>query len=168
MATANEIYGWYKDYFDKNDLHYEEDTENSVIKIEMPLDGKLQKTNTFLQCRKNHVIVKAFVMLNAEEEVRQNVAEFLIRANYGLTYGSFEFDLSDGEVSFKLTLDCEDRSSLSDDLLAKTFLLPLNMLERYGDGLLAVMFGTKTPEEAIDDAESEYCDCGHDHDEDDD
>jgi len=169
MATANETYGWYKDFFDKKGIHYDEDVENNNIRVEMPIDGKLQKTNMFLLCRDTHIIVKAFVMLNADEDVRQNVAEYIVRANYGLTYGNFELDLSDGEVSYKLTLDCEDRSSLSDDVLLKTFTVPQMMLGKYGDGLLAVMFKVKSPEEAIDDIEGEVesgCCCGHDHDDD--
>ncbi|MCL2662005.1 MAG: YbjN domain-containing protein [Oscillospiraceae bacterium] len=167
MAAANEIYGWYKDFFDRNELNYDEDAESNNIKIVMPLDGKLQKTNMMVRCLDSFVSVKAYAPLNADEGVRHNVAEYLARANYGMAFGNFELDVRDGEVSFKLTLDCEDRSSLSDDLIGKTFVLPQNMLEKYGDGLLAVMFGMKSPEEAIDEAEDESCGCGgHDHDDD--
>ena len=155
MVVANEIYGWYKDFFDRNDIHYDEDTENNIITVLMPLDGKLQKTNMMIRCIDNCASVKACAPLNADENVRQDVAEYIARANYGMVFGNFELDMSDGEVAFKLTLDCEDRSSLSDDLLGKTFILPQNMLEKYGDGLLAVMFEMKSPEVAIDEIEGE-------------
>jgi hypothetical protein len=168
MATAKDIYGWYKDFFDRKELHYDEDAESNIIKIVMPLDGKLQKTNMMVRCFDDWSSVKAYAPLNADEGVRQDVAEYLTRANYGMAFGNFELDIRDGEISFKLTLDCEDRSSLSDDLLGKVFSLPQLMLEKYGDGLLAVMFGMKSPEEAIDEAESESgCCCGHDHDDED-
>ena len=123
-------------------------------------------------CSDDYVSTRAFIMLNADEDVRQNVSEYLVRANYGLKYGYFDMDASDGEISFKITLDCEDRTSLSDDLLQKIFIIPQIMLEKYGDGLLAVMFGAKSPEEAIYEAEVEddedegCCCCDHDHEED--
>ena len=155
MATANEIYGWYKDFFDRRDLHYDEDVERNNIKIVMPLDGKLQKTNMVVRCLDDCVSIKAYAPLNADEEVRQNAAEYLARANYGMIFGNFELDVRDGEISFKLTLDCEDRPSLPDNLIEKSFVLPQSMLEKYGDGLLAVMFKMKSPEEAINEIEGE-------------
>jgi hypothetical protein len=163
MASAKEIYGRYKDFLDKMELHYSEAEEDNIIRITMPLDGKLQKTNMMISCRDDYVSTRAFSPLNADEPVRQNVAEFLARANYGMSYGHFEMDLRDGEVSFKLVLDCEERTSLSDDLLKKIFIIPKVTLDRYGDGLLAVMFGMKSPEEAVHDVEGEdHSSCDHD------
>ena len=172
MATAKEIHGWYKDFLDRNGVRYNEDEEDNIIRIVMPIEGKLQKTNMMVQCSDTHISTRAFIPLNADGEVRLNMSEYLVRANYGLTYGNFEMDARDGEIAFKLTLDCEDRTSLSDDLLQKIFVIPQLMIEKYGDGLLAVMFGAKSPEDAINDAEGDAesdaddengCCCGHDH-----
>jgi len=159
MATAKEIYGSYKDFLDRLEIHYNEDDEDNVIKIQMPVRGKLQKIDMMVVCSDDYVSTRAFILLNADEEARQNVSEYLVRANYGLKHGYFDMDASDGEISFKISLDCEDRTSLSDDLLQKTFVIPQIMLEKYGDGLLAVMFGAKSPEEAINEAEDEDEDC---------
>jgi len=164
ITTATEIYGWYKDFFDSNELHYTEE-ENDIITIQMPLECKLQKTLMLIACMDNHVCIKALSPLNAYEASRANVLEYLMRANFGMIDGSFEMDMSDGEISFKMTFICEDRTSLSEQLTAMTFMLPQVMLMRYGNGLIDVMFGAKTPEEAIAGIEDERdCSCGCDND----
>jgi hypothetical protein len=164
MATATEIYGWFKDFFDSNDLCYTEE-ENDIITIQMPIKCKLRNTFLLLACIDDHVCVKALAPLKADEASRANVLEYLMRANYGMLDGCFEMDMSDGEITFRVSLTCEDRTSLSEELIAKTFMLPQFMLIRYGDGLIDVLFGVKTPEEAIVDIEGEH-DCSSDSDSD--
>ena len=41
------------------------------------------------------------------EEGRAAAMEFLTRANFGLRIGHFEFDLDDGEVRYKTSIDVE-------------------------------------------------------------
>ena len=169
-ATAIETYGWYKDYFDRMKIPYIEETESNIIWVVLPIDNKMQKIKMAVLCRDNYISVNAFVPYNADEEVRQNVADYIARASHSMVHGNFKLNLKNGEVFFKLTLNCEERSSLSDGLLGRTFTLPHMVLEKYGDGLLAVMFGLKSPEEAIDfaeyvDDEDEGC-CCFDHDDD--
>jgi len=155
MATAAEILEWVKDFFDKGKLRYELQEERCTIKFVMPIDGKLKQTNIFINCRDDSFSVNAYVVLNAEEDARQRVSEYLMRANYGLRFGCFDMDFSDGEIRYSLTLDCEDRESLSESLIRKTIYVPVMMLERYGKGLIAVMYGIATPEEAVKKMEEE-------------
>jgi len=154
MATASQIFGWVKRFLDQMELVYEPVDENS-IKIIMPLDGKLKNTTAFFNCRDDSYTVNAYIALSADEDCRQKVAEYITRANYGLRFGCFEMDFNDGEIRYRLTLDCEDRTGLSDDLVRSTLVIPMRMLERYGDGLVAVMYGIMTPEEALNEAEKE-------------
>lgn len=42
----------------------------------------------------------------APEPKRPQVAEAIARANYGLTLGCFELDMSDGEIDFRVALPC--------------------------------------------------------------
>jgi len=166
MATATEIYGWFKDFLDREEYNYEPDDKNNTIRTGMSLDGKLNVTNIRIVCDDDHVLVLAYIEPDADEKSRANVLEYLTRVNHSLRNGGFAMDLNDGEICFKQYLNCMDRTSLSDDLIGLTIAAPCYMYEYYGDGLLAVMFGMKSPKEAFfeiteDEYESCSCGCGH-------
>jgi len=166
MATATEIYGWFKDYLDRNEYSYKPDDENNTIKTGMSLDGKLNSTNILIVCNDDHALVNAYIKPDADEKSRASVMEYITRVNYNLKNGGFYLDLDDGEICFRLYLNCMDRTSLSDDLIGLMIATPCYLYEYYGDGLLAVMFGMKSPEEVLHEImESEYdsCSCGCDH-----
>lgn len=58
-------------------------------------DVSLDKDHCVLYLKREHSI---------QEEYRSRIAEYLTYANYGLVLGNFEFDLSDGEVRYKVSL----------------------------------------------------------------
>jgi len=77
------------------------------------------------------------------------VSEFITRANYGLSIGNFELDFSDGEIRFKTSLDItEDGFGLATiERLVYTNVL---MMDRYLPGLMVVLSGQTSPQEAIE------------------
>ena len=155
MATATEILAWVKDVFDQKELGYELLEDKNTLKIHLPLKSKLKNFTAYFNCRERSYTVNAYIPLGVDEDSRQKIAEYITRANYGLRFGNFELDFSDGEIRYRLTVDCEDRSSLSESLVMRSIFIPMTMFDRYGDGLVAVMFGIKSPEEAINDAEKD-------------
>ena len=155
MATATEILAWVKDVFDQKELNYKLLEDNNTLKTQFPLKSKLKNFTAFFNCRDRSYTVNAYISLSADEESRQRIAEYITRANYGLRFGNFELDYSDGEIRYRLTVDCEDRDGLSEGLVMRSIIIPMTMFDRYGDGLVAVLFNVKTPEEAINDAEKD-------------
>lgn len=92
--------------------------------------------------------------VKAPEEVRAAVAEYITRANYGLRIGNFEMDYSDGEVRYKSSLDFEDET-LTPALIKNTIYPAVQTMDFYLPGLLGVMYGNKTPVEAVQETEGE-------------
>lgn len=90
--------------------------------------------------------------VKAPEAVRSLIAEFITRANYGLRIGNFELDYSDGEVRFKSSLDFEG-AELTAPLIRNTVYTAVQTMDLYLTGLLSVMYGNKTPVEAIEEIE---------------
>jgi hypothetical protein len=81
-------------------------------------------------------------------ERREAAMEFLTRANFGLRLGHFEFDLDDGEVRYKTSIDVEgDR--LTPVLVERLVRPNLSTMDRYLPGLLRVAFGATAPAEEI-------------------
>jgi hypothetical protein len=82
------------------------------------------------------------------EDKRQAIAEFLTRANYGMTIGNFEFDFDDGEIRYKTSIDVEgDRLSLA--LIKRLVYANVMTLDEYLPGIQAVIETDISPEEAI-------------------
>ncbi|MGC9521979.1 MAG: YbjN domain-containing protein [Anaerolineae bacterium] len=90
--------------------------------------------------------------VKAPEEVRADVAEYITRANFGLRIGNFELDYRDGEVRYKSSLDFEGET-LTPGLIKHAIYPAVHTMDFYLPGLLAVMYGNKTPAEAITDIE---------------
>ena len=83
------------------------------------------------------------------------VAEFLLRANYGLKVGGFDFDFDDGEISYRISIYCGDEEFVPPTYEQIDFavIIGLMMIEKYGDALVKVMFGLVEPEDAIESVE---------------
>jgi hypothetical protein len=90
--------------------------------------------------------------LRVPEMARPQVAEFITRANYGLRIGNFEMDYEDGEVRYKSSLDFEGEE-LTPNWIRSTVYPAVQTMDRYMPGILAVVFGGKTPVEAISEVE---------------
>jgi hypothetical protein len=88
------------------------------------------------------------------EDRRMIVAEYLMRANYGLSIGNFEMDFDDGEVRFRTGIDVEN-DELSPALLKSLIYSNWVTMDRYLRGLQAVMADELSPVDAIEQAEAE-------------
>ncbi len=94
----------------------------------------------------------AVAPVKVPEELRVAAAEFITRANYGLRIGNMEMDFRDGEVRYKSSLDFEGEE-LTPQLIKLTILPAVQTLDRYLPGLMSVIYGGKTPAEAVAEVE---------------
>jgi hypothetical protein len=92
--------------------------------------------------------------VRAPAHMRLPVAEYITRANYGLRIGNFEMDFEDGEVRYKSSLDFEG-VGLTPGLIRNTIYPAVQTMDRYLPGILSVIFGGKSAEEAIASIETE-------------
>jgi hypothetical protein len=96
----------------------------------------------------------AIAPVKAPEGLRQAVAEYITRANYGLRIGNFEMDYSDGEVRYKSSVDFEN-VTLNDDLIRNAIYPAVHTMDRYLPGLMSVIYGSTSPAQAIAEVEGE-------------
>ncbi|MBW4501599.1 MAG: YbjN domain-containing protein [Scytonema hyalinum WJT4-NPBG1] len=86
--------------------------------------------------------------VNAPEDKRLAIAEYLTRANYGIVIGNFELDFADGEISYKTSIDVEgDR--LSSALIKRVVYANVTMMDEYLPGIMSVIYGDVLPKDAI-------------------
>ncbi len=90
--------------------------------------------------------------VKAPEGMRAQVVEYLTRANFGLRIGNFELDYDDGEVRYKSSLDFEGET-LTPGLIRNAIYPAVHTMDFYLPGLMGVMYGNKTPAQAITEIE---------------
>ena len=100
-------------------------------------------------------ILYAVSSVQAGPDRRQAMAEFICRANYGLlANGNFELDMDDGEIRYKVFIDCRMfKNSIDEKAIASSFSGFMRAFEMYGDGILDVVSEKRTPEEAAEQCE---------------
>lgn len=153
--TTAEIRAAVEKFFEVDNVKYEPFDERDVASAIYSVDAKFGHATVFFRAYEDKLVLRMVIPLNADEKERSKVAEFLLRANYGLKVGCFDFDFDDGEISYRIALYCGE-----DEFIAPTYeqidfavVVGLLMIEKYGNALVKVMFGLLEPQEAVESAE---------------
>ena len=115
----------------------------------MGFSGRNGQTICYAQIRVDleQFLFYVIAPVKAPEDVRQPVADFITRANYGLRIGNFEMDFDDGEVRYKSSLDFEG-ATLGHAFIKNAIYPAVQTMDRYLSGLMGVFYG-KSPVKAI-------------------
>ena len=151
MAYSQEIAGKLREMFDSSGIHatFEERADIGIFTIRMKLSCKLQNAQMLVLVREDDFSALTQIPLAADENSRLAVAEYLTRVNFNMRNGNFELNMDTGEIRFKTYVHVGDGTvNLKTARLA--VMLPFMMLNRFGDGLLEVLFGFKSPREAFE------------------
>ncbi|HWT76639.1 MAG TPA: hypothetical protein VN258_18220 [Mobilitalea sp.] len=140
-------------FLTEEDWNYTFDDKKNIFKTGISIGGKIKDILIYILIEENVFMAHAKLQIYADDDNKQAVSEFITRANFGLKNGNFEMDYSDGEIRYKVFVNCNSFIP-SQELIKESILTPAVMFDSYGSGLLAVMFGVKTPAEAIEEVES--------------
>ena len=145
---AGEIRGFLLD----DDWNFDFDEEKGVFRFGVNIDGKMKHVNYFVPVRDDSYTVYAVSPVSGDSDdpqVMNALAEFACRANYGLRNGNFEVDMRDGEVRYKVFVDCDGGQIPSREIVRGSIIIPAMMFERYSPGILDVIFKGVSAAEAI-------------------
>lgn len=144
-----------KSVIEKNNLKYKYDEEQQYFSLGFALaETKLSGVEIIIQLMPDmedqslcsHIVSHGLVVLKVGEGDKNDVAEFLHRVNYRTIFGCFEFDFDEGEIRYRLTLNCHASMPEQDDF-EDLWNSPAYMFERYGNGIIAVCKKLATPKE---------------------
>lgn len=144
---AGEIRGFLLD----DDWNFDFDDEKGIFKFGVNISGRMKHVNYIVPVRDDSFTVYAMAPVSADSEdplVMAEMAKFICRASYGLRNGNFEFDMRDGEIRYKVFVDCEGQLP-SRDVVRNSIIIPAMMFERYSPGILDVIFKGMDAEEAV-------------------
>lgn len=140
-----------RDFLVEDDWNFEFDEERGIFKFGVNLKSKLKNVRYIVPVREENYNVYAISPINADnddKDVMREMNEFLHRANYGLRSGNFEIDVRDGEIRYKIFVDCDNQLP-SREIVRASIMIPSVMFDHYAQGILDVMFKGSTAEEAI-------------------
>lgn len=143
------------DYLIKDEWHFSFDEKRGLFKFGLSLKGRIKKINYIIDVKADEYIVYAISPIGIDEvdkEKMMSMAEFVCRANYGLVNGNFELDMRDGEIRFKCFVDCEGITPTS-DMIRNSIHCPAVMFERYGVGIVDIIFDQSSALEAVEQCE---------------
>ena len=128
---------------------FEEKPSCGLFTLRMKLRCRLQTAQMLVIVREDNYSTLTTIPLSADENSRLAVAEYLTRANFNMRNGNFELNMETGEIRFKTYVHV---GAGQPDIAAARLavMLPFFTLDRFGDGLLEVLFGFKSPREAFE------------------
>jgi hypothetical protein len=118
--------------------------------LRVPFKGEHGQWMCYAQAREEQqqFVFYSVCPTSVPDDKRVAMAEFVARANYGLIIGNFEMDFRDGELRYKTSIDVEG-DELTSPLVRSLVYANVAMMDQYLPGILAVLYGGTTPEDAI-------------------
>ena len=147
-STNSNIFEEIINFFKNDDWPFVQLSEQTALQISF--QGKNGKWNCYARAREEQqqFVFYSICPVNAPEEKRLAVAEFITRANSGMMIGNFELDFNDGEISYKTSIDVEgDR--ISSAFIKRLVYANVMMMDEYLPGILSVIYGNVSPVDAI-------------------
>lgn len=151
------ILNYVKNHMTNRDVHFEVNEEKGWVVMNMRNHLSPIKSIKFrFDIGDDDIIVYGFCPIMADSDDEQAIlraAEFFTRANYGMICGNFELDMFDGEIRYKVYIDCESGMP-STDVLDNAIVRTMLMYKRYGKGIVDVVFRDVPAKEAVDKCEN--------------
>lgn len=122
--------------------------ENATLRVDV--DGSVASWIMLLQCLEEveQIIMYSICSNHPSKNKIAVIQEFLTRANFGLRIGNFEFDLDDGEIRFKTSIQFAGTIDV-EPMIERCLRINIMTMEQYLPGILEVMFTDIAPDVAI-------------------
>ena len=132
MQKAKEVFDVLVRMLDTRDWKYEKHEEKLLIKSGIKGDDLPVEFIVVVKPRNEVVQFISMLPFNMPEDKRVDGAIAVCAANYGLVDGSFDYDLRDGEIIFRMTSSYRD-SKLSEDLFEYMIMVAASTVDQYND-----------------------------------
>jgi hypothetical protein len=135
-------------WLDEQEFEYDAKDEEGVFVFRYKGGSGIWSCFIFCREQEEQLVLYSEAPVAVAEELRVDMAEFILRANYGASIGCFEMDVDDGEIRYRTGLDVTD-TQVEATMLRNIVLANLLMMDTYLPGILAVVHGGVAPHVAI-------------------
>ena len=149
MAKAKETYDVLCRMMDNQRWHYEKEEEELIVKSgvkgnDFPIEFIIR-----VNPRNQLVSFLSRLPFNVEEDKRIDVALAICAVNYWLADGSFDYDLTDGSIIFRLTSSYKE-STLGEALFEYMVMVSAATVDNYNDKFFMISKGMMTYQQFIE------------------
>ncbi len=149
MTRAKEVFNTLVAMLDERDWHYDKFEDDLLIKS--GIKGDDLPIEFFVVVNPKNQVVQFISKLpfNMPEDKRVDGAIAVCVANYGLVDGSFDYDISDGEIRYRLTSSYRE-STLGKDLFEYMIMVAAGTVDNYNDKFFMVAKNMMTIQQFIE------------------
>lgn len=124
-------------FFEQDGWEFEQLKDQSMLRL--MAQGKTDKWTCYAQANaQRQFLFYSICPIAIPKPKRSKLAEFITRANYGMTIGNFELDYTDGEIRYKTSIDVEGEK-LTSALIKRLVYTNVAMMDEYLPGIRAMI-----------------------------
>jgi hypothetical protein len=134
-------------FFEQDGWEFEQLKDQSMLRL--MAQGKTDKWTCYAQANaQRQFLFYSICPIAIPKTKRTKLAEFITRANYGMTIGNFELDYTDGEIRYRTSIDVEG-DKLTAALIKRLVYTNVAMMDEYLPGIRAMIEAGLSAEAAI-------------------
>ena len=151
LQNAENVYNSICNMLNNINFHYDTGRREEDYVITCTVNGDDIPMKMLIIVRPEREIVSLLspMPFMTPEDKRVEMAMAVSVANYGIIDGSFDYDLNDGEIRFRLTASYIE-SLLSEELFKYMLYVSANTVDRYNDRFMMLAKGNMTLEQFIE------------------
>jgi hypothetical protein len=135
-------------FFQEKNWDYDVVTSDSILSTEVAGENGSWKCLILIEEEAQYLCFYSILPFNVNPNRKEFLAEFLMRANFGMKIGNFEMDFEDGEIRYKTSLNL-GHIDINSAIIERLIYSNLSMMDIYLPGIMKVMYADISPQEAI-------------------
>ena len=149
ILNSTKAFSTLQTFLEEDEWHPRSQEEDPFL-LCSTFSGKHGRTSVYSRIIEDNewFLVLVFTPFEVPADRRVAVTEFLSRANYGLNFGAFQMDHRDGELAFRRSINFAGME-LRTETVRGALYSSVGVMDTYLPGLMAVVYGGMTAEEAI-------------------
>ncbi|MBE5730984.1 MAG: hypothetical protein E7350_03445 [Clostridiales bacterium] len=149
QMQAQRVYKSIIKMLDERDWKYERHDEDLLIKSGIKGEDLPIEFILFVDAERELVRLLSKLPFAIPENKRVDAAVAVCAANNCMINGCFDFDMNDGDITFRLVSSYKSGSVLSDDLLEYMILVSASTIDKYNDKFFMLGKGMLTAEQFL-------------------
>ncbi|MCM1194771.1 MAG: YbjN domain-containing protein [Corallococcus sp.] len=149
VSEANTMYRTLCSALDNMQWRYEKAEDELVVRTSAVGKDLTMKLYIKVDSARSVMYLKSSMPFDVPAERIPDMAQAAIMANWSMLNGSFEMDMSDGYVAFKMVVPFME-SLVSEKVCRYMISVSCDMIDKYNDKFLALTKGTMTLDEFRD------------------
>ena len=140
MQRAQQVYAYMCDCLDRLDWRYSKETDSLLVRFQVTGGDLAMQFLMYVDAERQLIRLLSHLPYHICEEQRVDCAVAITVANFGMVDGCFDYDVSDGQIVFRMTqsfLDC----TIGEDFFVYMIGCASGTVDRYNDKFYAINKG---------------------------